>query len=508
MSIDKIAKLTKAAAEALNDSETFFTAVLAKKASYLSEQYPSDSTMRSVAQVLSSTKDLIISRKKLKDLYNGFYSCNTKFASFFRDELDYKEQAQNIVPQITHTEVKPFDMHAGADQATKQVLDAMLGNPVSQVLASKDVCDSACKRVGFVLNQMVPGVKVRVAAADSKYVVAAASFETNRGKLEVFVPMEVKASGLADAGIFAGNGVFSMTKENLSKYIEENAGKPLQMTASQLLDAVKVSGASKELNLKQSTAAQDAADKFAKAKKLEASVVDTYSFQKKFSTDEGMAELHFGVEKVAQARHNVFAAVKKAGHTPKSMKVLAFSPEGVQVGVMLDGGVSFTVPVSIREGVVKQASVMVQDGGVKTVSKETIDELYEAGKQDLVMASKMSTFAGTQYDDLVQIVRTAAKQKDYTKAEEALNVISQTASTKDYALAFQVYKEALLHKEHVCKCSKQITVANGARKICGHTGLPLDRVVQDEFGNCVPAYHKDLAKLQPQSDLAYKAFRS
>jgi hypothetical protein len=504
MSLDKIAKITKEAAEALNDSKTFITAVLAKKAAYLSEQYPEDITMRGVAQVLSKSSEVLTSRKKLKYLYKGLYSSSTKFASFFRDELDYKEQTENIQTSVISSAPQPFDMFSGVNQELKQTFDQMLGSQVSDVAVSKEAAADAIRRSSAILAQCVPGAKVAVAAGNSQYVVASATYETNRGKTTVYIPLEVKTAGMVDAGVFVGNGVFNLTKQNLSKYLSENVGQP-KVSAKSLLDAVKTAGISSEIsipeNKMQATAKQVIASKLP-----EKSAVETYSLQKQFSSEEGMAGLHFGMEKVASAKQMVFSSVKKAGYTPTNVKALSFNKEGLQFGVMLEGNVAFAVPVSIQSGMVKQASLLVSNGTPLPIDKSSITSLYE--NQDLQMASKASALSSSTTDELTQIVRTAAKSKDFAKAEEALNIIGQTAGKLEYLTAFKVYQDALSGVEApVCKCSKQITVANSIHKICAHTGLPVNKVVQDKFGNCIPAYHVELEKIQPQNSDAYKAFK-
>jgi hypothetical protein len=89
MTFKNFSDLAKSINKMMDDSEKFMAPVLAARAVKLAEKYPHDITVVSVASVLSkyADKNMLISRKEIQDLYKSFYTNNTKFASYFKDEL-------------------------------------------------------------------------------------------------------------------------------------------------------------------------------------------------------------------------------------------------------------------------------------------------------------------------------------------------------------------------------------------------------------------------------------
>jgi hypothetical protein len=79
---------------------------------------------------------------------------------------------------------------------------------------------------------------------------------------------------------------------------------------------------------------------------------------------------------------------------------------------------------------------------------------------------------------------------------DALNCIKQSGDAKAYVVAFRIFASGLgdskVEAKEESACKMVMKTASSQHPVCGHTGLPLHKVYQDEHGNCRPLYRKGM----------------
>jgi hypothetical protein len=107
-----------------------------------------------------------------------------------------------------------------------------------------------------------------------------------------------------------------------------------------------------------------------------------------------------------------------------------------------------------------------------------------------------SPLYGIKPSELVNIVKNAIAESNYIKAEDALNVLSDSDDEKAYEVALAAFTHGLGHKgeevEQPSKCAMIINSSSSQHEICGHTGLPTHKVYQDKRGDCQPLYRRGM----------------
>ena len=95
---------------------------------------------------------------------------------------------------------------------------------------------------------------------------------------------------------------------------------------------------------------------------------------------------------------------------------------------------------------------------------------------------------------LIQNIKVAVAEGNLTKAEDALNILSQSNDPKAHLMGFQAFMQGLSgHKvEAEQECSMVIKNATSEHPICAHTGLPIHKTYRDKDGNCRPLYRRGM----------------
>jgi hypothetical protein len=99
---------------------------------------------------------------------------------------------------------------------------------------------------------------------------------------------------------------------------------------------------------------------------------------------------------------------------------------------------------------------------------------------------------GLRTSDLIDNVRKAVDEGNYAKAEDALNVLASAGDKDAYKKGLAAYRTGLSSSKPMSKCAFVVQSKSSNQAICGHTGLPLNKVFQDKDGNCAPLYHREI----------------
>lgn len=469
MTFKNFSDLANSINKMLDDSEKFMAPVLASKATKLAEKYPHDTTLVSIASVLSkyADKNTFITRKEVNDLYKRFYTNNTKFAEFFKDEVG--GAVKLATPKLY-------------DRSGEGELDISVDSPLSNALASafdksnniKEYSNLCAKKAVAEVSNKLTSLNVSASSCDvfsgnEKVIIVKANYDTPRGASSVYVPVEV-----------SGNKVFEPTH-----FVGTGSDQPKELTTEELNTHLLTSFEDKMANYD-----------VAPVKELDLPKSDEFiSFEKKFASPAGEAGFRFGDVVVKRGSDLVAKVMKGFGYNHTQVKVANSENNKIFYAVAVNN-IGFTVPVKVSGNKAMYPNVIVASGSVKPFSKEVVDELISNEQSDYVAASVASPQYGLKPSELIENVKSAMASNNLVMAEDALNVLKQSGNMLAYAEAFGLYMNALNPSKDVKaenKCSLVIKNAKTSKHaLCGHTNLPLHKVYQDENGYCHPISRKGL----------------
>jgi len=507
-------------ANRIENSEKIAVPLLAAKLAKCSEAYPHDQTIGSMSRVIekmASNNSLFISKADLQSLYTKLYSNNTKFAKLFESELGGDISYEPARKEYARDEATELNTYQVGDSILANALNSVFDKTIPLKMYSQEVANKAMNSVASVLDSSnLNPTTLTVDNGSDKFIVVRASYETPKGVTSFYVPVEVSGNKIAEASVFMGNsGPQEITYANLKRYLTTTAGMKLKVTASMVLDALtKASSENRvvsdaEMALIKLNATREGKSEFfqnqvvglkvseASAKDVELPKSNEFeSFEKKFNSPQGLATFQFGAETLKTARDSVARDVVGFGYKNPQITVTGSDEKTVFYGVSLDAGkVAFTVPVKIAGGKISKPNVMLCQGSVSTFNKDSINALYVNNQTDYKVAAAASPLFGLKPSDLVNSIRTALSEGNHSKAEDALNVLAQAGDVKAYAAGFGVYMSGLSNKTASApepSCAMIVKSSVSEHVMCGHTGLPVHKVYQDQHGNCRPLYRRGM----------------
>lgn len=513
---DNIQKTAATLLALINDSEKICLPIFATKLDKALEAYPEDKTIGIMLSVIEKMADskLTISRKELKDLYTKLYSRNTKFATIFKDELGFEEKAETTrKASISDTFITAEDMADNADPVLANLLQGAFGgvaNPYSKLHAQRamTVCANA-----FSILGLSPDVKIENGNED--VIVCRASFQTPKGTTSVFVPVQfIDNKAMTPEAFVANAGPADLTKAELQTYLTTKAGEKLNVDGNAVLKVVSAAKNVVEISnvdlaiTKLNATREKLADNMegnilgqkmnteveadVKTPKYEDKEIET--FAKQFDTSTGIASFKFGESKVKIARDLISRKMQVLGLANYQISVFDSTENSILYAVSMNNGkVAFRVPVKVENGQVFSPTVLIANGSISDFSDDAINQLCVGDKTDYRAAAVASPFSSFGAQKLVELVKAASNEGNYSKAEEALNVLAEMGNVEAYTEAFESYTAGLNGvKTAASQCSMIVKSANSQHLLCGHTGLPLHKVYQNAQNQCIPMYRKNM----------------
>jgi hypothetical protein len=521
MSLDQINQLVSSLAKSLDDQEKIATPILAVRLAKASEIYPSDKTLGAMHRVISkmvANNTIFISRADLRQLYNNLYSNNTKFAQLFQDELGKVAELKGATTMKHAEPGADIDIYAAGDQVLANVLQSVFDKSLPVKMYSQPLADQAKRSVASTLDSWnLNPSSLEVSDGNDKFLVIRADYETPKGITSFYVPVEVNGNKLSQASVFMGNtGPQDLNHTNLKTYLTTYAGRKLSVGGKAILEALttavseghEISDAEMaviRLNASRKANTEFAAGQIVGQKVAEAARKDVdlpksdefMSFEKQFTSPYGQASFQFGADKVRIASDHIARELTSYGHKNPQITVSKLDDNTVFYSVALDAGrVGFVVPVKIANGKITKPSLMLCNGSVSSFNQESINELYKSNSSDYKAAAAASPQFGLKPSDVLNNLRKAIAEENYAGAEDALNVLANSGDEKAYAIGLEVYADGLAGNtvKPECKCSMILKSSASEHPICGHTGLPIHKVYQDKYGNCLPLYRKGMAE--------------
>ena len=521
-------KLANSLAKFAEDNEKISLPLLTVKLVKAQEQYPEDHTIGMLSRVVSkmaNSDKLFISRAEVKDLYEKFYSRNTKFAAVFAEELGKTEvQAEpaiyNRVGENTSNDVMQEAFDNVVDPILAGALDKAFGGTKgvdysqTAIKQAVSVCINRFKDLGFT-------VQSEVLCGKDNILVCAVSFETPRGTTSILVPVETATNKvLYSPSMFVGNaGAEELNKDTVYSYLTSRAGDRLQIHAEEVLNASltakgndqeisNVDLALTKLNAQKETAVDYLGPQVLGTKvdvvnpnlilnlpQIKDSEIDAIA--KTFDSELGFASFKFGNKIIERGNSLIEKQLNSCGVHSYNIAVLSSNDESITYSVALNGGsVAFKVPLKVESNNVLPPTVLLCNGSINSFDKASLSLLLRTEGFDRVAALSASPLYGIKPSELVNIVKNAIAESNYIKAEDALNVLSDSDDEKAYEVALAAFTHGLGHKgeevEQPSKCAMIINSSSSQHEICGHTGLPTHKVYQDKRGDCQPLYRRGM----------------
>lgn len=500
---------------------------LIEKLKLASSSYPNDPTIPGVLSTLSKIANegkISITRSDLNRVYDAFYGKNNKFGDVFASELGKEVKIAKTASTVA---VDNLDLN----KSLALILDKDLVKDVEglfnkaeklnsfsskAVYNTKFVVKEASTKMGYNLTSL------HVSEGNEKFLICMASFASPKGEVSVILPLELKGDAPKAITSFIGNdGIKTFTSENLGSYLQKWAGKKLNTSPKEVLNVFA------HANKNQANPISDIDLAFLKLKKKAepdhqdllnqelAKVNENKAiFENSLSSNDGLANLEFGIEAVKEAVSQVKFKFNKLGFNQVNIKVLSSDKDKINFGVSLYNGSACQVPVKIASGRVIPPSVLIANGSILPLTNDSLSQLALTEK-DSRLAAFVSPMHEASNQELINDIKKSVEEGNFAKAEDSLNVIASRKEELAYKMAFAVYTAGLSGKplaktasKENCGCSKVVRTKYSVHPVCGHTNLPIHKVAQDKNGNCIPKWRENLEEHdQLQNNMmTYKIF--
>jgi hypothetical protein len=521
MSLDKIQQIVGSLAKSIDDNERIATPILAAKLNNALVSFPSDQTLGAMARVIGKMAEnntIFIRRAELKQLYNKLFTRNTKFAELFKDELGEVTPLPKATI-MTHDDSSQVDPYEVGDQILANALQSVFDKHIPVKMYSQALADRAQKLVSSSLDSWnLAPTKLGISDGNDKFLIIQADYETPKGIVSIYVPVEVHDNKVSEASIFMGNsGPQELNHLSLKEYLTTaspklviNGSTILQVLTNASSENREISGAELALTKLNATRQgkgdffqnQIIGQKIAEAAKEDVRLPrlnEFESLEKKFTSSSGQAEFKFG-SAVQTGSEHIARELKSYGHKNPQVSVYKTEDDTIFYSVALDGGrVGFTVPVKTVDGKIVRPTIILCKDKVSAFSQEGVNELYVNNYNDYKAAAVASPLHDLSAADLLNNIRKALTEDNLPAAEDALNVLS-SKNGQSYITGLQIYMNGLAQKQaeeltqnkKEPSCSMVIASSVSEHPICGHTGLPVHKTYQDKDGNCRPLFRRQM----------------
>jgi hypothetical protein len=409
-----------------------------------------------------------------------------------------------------------INLHSTADPVLANALQSVFDKTLPVKMYSQPLADKAKNAVAGSLDSwnLRPNY-IEVSDGNDKFIVIKADYETPKGITSLYVPIEISDNKVCEALVFVGNsGTQDLNNANLKTYLTTFAGSKLSVGGTAILGALTAAASGgyevsdAEMALIKLNASRNSKSEFSDGQIVGQKIYEVCrkdveipksnefeSFEKQFTSPYGQASWKFGEDKIKIARDHIARELVGYGHKNPQITVSKSDDNSVFYSVALDAGrVGFVVPVKISNGKVAKPTLMLCNGSVSSFSKEGIGEIYKNNSSDFKAAASASPQFGLKPSDVLNNLRKALAEENYAAAEDSLNVLANSGDERAHALGFQIYMDGLAGNKvaNECKCSMIMKSSTSEHPICGHTGLPIHKVYQDKYGNCLPLYRKGM----------------
>lgn len=473
-------------AQAINNLEKLAVPLLAVRAKKAAELNPDDVCLVQAANVLdkmSVNGKSFITRTEFNKLYDSLYTRNSKFAEFFKDELGSRELPKNSIMQRSASDEGDF-----MESAFKNTSDPILSNALSQIfdkdgkykIYSEEVAKKAQESCLKELNSIgAPPKFVKVFAGQNDLIICQATYETPKGKSEVLVPVEIIENNALLPNMFLSQaGFVDLKKSEIQDHIVRTAGKSYRVDGEAILQALsnvkngtKVAVSDVEIAAMKLSASKETPSSYAHDGIVYQSIdeeiqpvqdiqykldPEVESFAKSLASPKGIANHLFGAKNIQAANNLISRKLASWGFKNAQVAVDDATDNSVVYAVSLAGTAGFRVPVKVHQGNVQEPTIALATGKVYEFSKDGIKQIYSSSERDSRALAKASPSYELKTSDLIKQIKEAMDDNNYTKAEDALNVLASRDDQTAYQTGFAVYMNSLNMKNPLAKQAEKL----------------------------------------------------
>ncbi len=531
----------------LKKEEKFPLPLLAIRAKKAALENQSDQSLRLLANVftkMSENGKIFISRGEFQKICSKFASSDSGILNCFAEELDMPEAKPDRQLAGQASEEAP-GLYAEADQTIANALSDLWddGGRPQKVGEYKLYDPKNAKQAQTITNleltRMGAGPKsVNTFSGTESFIICDATYETPKGESHLLIPVELSRSGALMPTFFVSkHGFADLTKEAIEEHITASAGKSFNVNANALLNAlsvakeactmdafdIKVLALQEAVNgkrINKEAASRDESQMHMASNGIFMQEIDAAGntevvlpkaqdfdkFASSLTSQKGVAEFVFGKDLVNSTRNAIASKIMSFGYKPQ-ISVLACddSDNTITYAVKVDTGngpIGFEAMAEINNGKAIIPSILVATDKAYNFSKEGIDNIIKSNETDYKSVAAVSPMYELKSSEILENIRNAADAGDFKTAEEALTVLAEKSDKETYSIAMAEYlrsvnansDKSLQKRASVKSCCKRIvTASTHSSPMCGHLNMPLDKVYQNEHGECMPLYRKEMS---------------
>jgi hypothetical protein len=497
-------------------SEKFLTAPLASRIEKAATLHPSDQTLVQMYLFLDkraqSPNGYLISRAELRDVYNGFYSYNTKCAQYLLDELG--EINKVAAPKVyIHSEREGEDIKDLYSRHADQVLVSKLESAFDKSATLKSYDNRLAEKALKLTIAALPGSPEVVVADGREFaILCRATYNTPKGKTSLLIPVDVTNGNITPPNSFLSNAGFQvLNNKNIVEHVKSTAGSFFKVNAEQIFNVIKNAKFNTDeiesldsvdravIKLKAKSGRNDLTAEGILYQKIDPIPKDVEirehkmasTFAGKLSSVHGQAEYIHGKKASDMGRCWVQKDLEHLGFSNPQINISNVTEDKIIYSVSVAGS-GFKVPVKVKSGKVSEPTMIISSGGVHEFNHQGIKE---AMKQSNIKASESALgYDLVDSNHLIGEVEKRCLCGDLQGASDALVVLASRGDQTATKHAFDMYSNALEGNLVKQATTKMKTRNLGGRLVEATTLLPVDKVYIDENGVVQPKYREHMDK--------------
>lgn len=509
-SIQNLKNFASALAKKAEQQEQFFTGVLAERLTQAAQADPTDTTVVAMAKFLerrAQADAILISRKDLQNAYGKFYTNRSKCGSLLERELGLEKLATPKAAEFDNSQESLSDrLKKATDEKLVNIFEAAIEGKSTYKTITKAAINSA---VTACKSYMPGNPPVEVRASREGLILCEASYETPKGRVHFYVPVEIDNSdrAIAPSVFISPLGVSEISRDNVLNQVVASAGKKSKYQAAEIMQAIgmtKSAGSISDVDLvvaaskiEKTASSPVTGDNIILNKKNYQSElgevrhdrsVNSFVYSHNLNSDAALVDSLFGKETVNRARSIVLNKLTSLGYVNPQIKVTGGTSDSITIVASVNG-CGFTVPVEVRAKSVVAPTKIFAKGSVEVFDVDGVKRLLSF--EDRKTASTAGGYNLNSPNTLISLLQTKLAQKE--DPSEVLDAIHATGDSAAFKFAFELYRDSLTKTAEVVK-PKSIRI--GGKEVCAQTFLPIENVYYDEHGIAHAKHRKNLDKTE------------
>jgi hypothetical protein len=490
-------------------ADRFFTARLSTRLTKAAQQNEQDQTIVQMANFLSrranSPGGHLITRAELADVYNRLYTSNTKCAAYLEEELGLK--AHNL-PEPAQTRRSAREGEAIEDLYSRhadQGLVAQLEAAFDNKAIYKTYDPTVAKKAEKLVLASLPGNPIVQTVDGRDYaILCQATYETPRGKSSVLVPVEVvDKNALIPTVFLTPAGFENLNHKLVEDHVFRTAGKNYRVNSEQIFNIIKKAKAiaagepdtdgldavdAAVMSFKAKTGGNNITPEGILYQKVDVETKpvqlpeskQTQTFAEQLGSVAGQAEFVFGQKAVGMGRYWVQNGLEALGYSNVQVKVANIKDDSIIYAVSVAGS-GFKVPVKVEDKRALPPRMVLTSSGPESFDKEGI--MNALGANDISSSSIALGYDLSNPAGLIREIQAACEIGDVVRAGEAFKALAATGDETATKYAFDLYTDVLNGVKKEAKATPRMkTIKIGGNIVEASTGLPVDKVYIDEYG--------------------------